>query len=95
MKKLILFISFLFIFFSSHGCAYHHDVVTNPTVFVKNSNIGKGKAMVLKVVDSRPNKDIYKREANFKTNKVGIVADPNLEEKTVNSLKRGLQDLGF
>ena len=95
MKKLIFFISFLFIFFSNHGCTHRHVVVVNPTVFVKTSNIGSGKTIVLKVVDSRPNKDIYKKEANFKTNKVSIVADSNLEEKIVRSLKRGLQDMGF
>ncbi len=94
MKKLIFLFSVLLIFIST-GCVHRHEVVVNPRVFVKPSSIGNGRTIYLKVVDSRPSKDIYKREGNFKTNKVKIVADSNLVDSIEKSLTRAFQDLGF
>ncbi len=95
MKKLIFFFSAFLIFFINSGCVHRHEVVIDPKVFVKPSPLGKGKTIYLKVVDSRPNKNIYKREGNFKTNKVQIVADSSFEDSITKSLRRGFQDLGF
>ena len=95
MKKLLFFFSYVLIFFLGFGCVHRHEVVVNPKVFVKPSEIGNGRTIYLKIMDSRPNNDIYKREGNFKTNKVRIVADSNLEDSITKSLQRGFQDLGF
>lgn len=95
MKKLLSFFSYALIFSLGFGCVHRHEVAVDPKVFVKPSTIGNGKTIYLKVIDSRPNNDIYKREGNFKTNKVRIVADSSLEDSITKSLQRGFQDLGF
>jgi hypothetical protein len=95
MKKLLSIFSCLLIFSLGIGCVHRHEVAVNPKVFVKPSSIGNGRTIYLKVIDSRPNNDIYKREGNFKTNKVRIVADSSLEDSITKSLQRGFQDLGF
>jgi hypothetical protein len=95
MKKLLFFFSYLIIFSLGFGCVHRHEVDVNPKVFVKPSAVGNGRTIYLKVIDSRPSNDIYKREGNFKTNKVRIVADSSLEDSITKSLQRGFQDLGF
>ncbi len=95
MKKLLFLFFYALIFFLAFGCVHRHEVAVNPTVFVKPSSIGNGRTIYLKIIDSRLNNDIYKREGNFKTNKVRIVADSNLEDSIIKSLQRGFQDLGF
>jgi len=95
MRRLLVLLIFFLIFSFSNGCVHRHEVAINPKVFVKPTAIGNGKTIYLKVVDSRPNNDIYKREGNFKTNKVRIVADSSLEDAITESLQRGFQDLGF
>lgn len=95
MKKSLFLFYYALVFSLGFGCVHRHEVVIDPKVFVKPSSIGNGRTIYLKVIDSRPSNDIYKREGNFKTNKVRIVADSNLEDSIIKSLQRGFQDLGF
>ena len=83
----------LFLFFS--GCSQQHLVKIDPALPVSQSNLGQNSALVLKVVDSRPNNLISKWKGKYNFRRFRIVPEQDLANVLYAKIATGLQKSGF
>jgi uncharacterized lipoprotein YajG len=77
------------------GCAKNHRVFIDPTIPIHNSDIGKGLAVAVKVVDNRPSNVISKWRGGLKVRKFTIISQGDLKDIFSTRVQQGLSKLGF
>ncbi|MBT5550264.1 MAG: hypothetical protein HOJ79_07260 [Nitrospina sp.] len=77
------------------GCAKNHRVFIDPTIPIHNSDIGKGLAVAVKVVDNRPSNVISKWQGGLKVRKFTIISQGDLKDIFSTRVQQGLTKLGF
>ena len=83
------------------GCAHDHKVNLNPEIFVRVSDRGNGERIIIRVLDTRAQKAISKKESDLKVtsehsiNTVNIYAASSVRDTVSEKIMEGFARMGF
>ncbi|MFQ5481286.1 MAG: YajG family lipoprotein [Nitrospinaceae bacterium] len=90
-----------FILAAAWGCSHDHRVRIEPELYVRPSTAGQQLPVAVRVVDARPRRAIYEKEAGPRTkiigslNKVNIYPGTPVDDPIREKVEQGLSTLGF
>lgn len=83
------------------GCATDHRVDIDPELYLRESNMGQGTRVSVKVIDKRARRAIFEKDSGLKTplvgplGKVNIYPKGSVDDPIENQIRNGLRRLGF
>lgn len=77
------------------GCSERHLMTIDPTVPVKQKNIGNGEKLLLQVIDMRRSNTISNWQGGFNIRKFTVSSDAHVTETLKSKVRQGLNLLGF